>query len=73
MKRTLFKENKNTNKLKIGESSQHANKEQKAVLPPIRLTLEQDAQKTLDSLIRAMQTYVLQHPGPTSDVLRACL
>lgn len=73
MKRSLLKENRNTNKLKIGEPSQLANKDQKAVLPPIRLTLEQNAQKTLDGLVRGMQAYVLQHSGPASDVLRTCL
>lgn len=73
MKRSLLKENRNTNKLKIGEPSQQANKDQKAILPPIRLALEQDAQKTLDGLVRAIQTYVLQHPGPASDVFRTCL
>lgn len=73
MKRSLLKENRNTNKIKIGEPNHQANKDQKAVLPPIRLTLEQDAQKTLDSLVRGMQAYVLQHSGPASDVLKACL
>lgn len=73
MKRNLLKENRNINKLKIGEPCQQVNKEQKAVLPPIRLVLEQDTQKTLGDLIKAMQTYMLQHSGPASDILRACL